>query len=56
MQKSAKIAWTIVALLVSGIVVYKLDTATAIGKVGYLIGLLTIVVIAAIWRQQTVKK
>ena len=56
MQKSSKIAWTIVTLLVGGIILYNLDFATGIGKVGYLVGLVMIVVIAAIWRREAEKK
>jgi len=56
MQKSSKIAWTIVTLLVGGIILYNLDFSTGVGKVGYLIGLIIIVVIAAIWRREIARK
>ena len=56
MQKSSKIAWTIVTLLVGGIVLYNLDTPTMIGKIGYLIGLVIIVIIVGIWRWGAEKK
>lgn len=50
MQKSTKIAWTIVTILVGGIILWNLNTPTATGRAGYLIGLVMIVVIVGIWR------
>ena len=55
MQKSSKIAWTIVTLLVGGILLYNLNTTTMVSKVGALISLVVIVVIAAIWRREREK-
>jgi len=39
MQKSFKIAWTIVTLLVGGILLYNLNTTGIVTKVGALISL-----------------
>jgi len=56
MQKSFKIAWTIVTLLVGGILLYTLNTTGIVTKVGALISLVMIIVIAAIWRPEAKKK
>jgi hypothetical protein len=55
MQKSSKITWTIVTLLVGGILLYNLNTTRMVTKVGALISLVMIVVIAAIWRLKAKK-
>ena len=56
MQKSTKIAWTIVTLLVGGILLYNLNTTTMVSKIGALTSLVMIVIIAAIWRREAEKK
>jgi len=50
MQKSSKIAWTIVTLLIGGIIIWNLDTASTIGRIGYATGLAILAVIYVIWR------
>lgn len=50
MQKSTKIAWTIVTLLIGGIVYWNLNTASATGKAGATVGIVMIAAIAGIWR------
>jgi hypothetical protein len=55
MQKSSKIAWTIVTLLVGGILLYNLNSTTMVTRIGALTSLVMIVVIAAIWRWEAEK-
>lgn len=50
MQNSTKIAWTIVTLLIGGIVLWNLDVASTTGPVGVTISIVMIAAIAGIWR------
>lgn len=49
MKKSTKILLTIVTILIGSAIFWNLDTSAGIGKMGSLVGILTMAAIYGIW-------